>query len=289
MRHARHHRRRHGAPPFARRVGCAFGAMIVFTAIAASSIVTFVTKSPGRTWILGVTFGVGVTLVAVFALTVRRVAGVFREQDRLRRQLMADVAHELRTPLAILQGRIEGLLDGVYPRDDARLGELLAETQHLSRLVEDVRTLSNAEAGVLELRKETFDLADLIRDAVAAIGAQVALDVPEELLIDADPVRIREVLLNLLANAVQHAADGRVALDANVRGREVVVRVRDDGPGIPIAEQSRLFERFQKGRNSNGTGLGLSIAKKLVEAHGGRISLESAEGAGTTVTVTLPK
>ncbi|HEX7829475.1 MAG TPA: HAMP domain-containing sensor histidine kinase [Thermoanaerobaculia bacterium] len=263
--------------------------MIVFTAIAASSIVTFVTKSPGRTWILGVTFGVGVTLVAVFALTVRRVAGVFREQDRLRRQLMADVAHELRTPLAILQGRIEGLLDGVYPRDDARLGELLAETQHLSRLVEDVRTLSNAEAGVLELRKETFDLADLIRDAVAAIGAQVALDVPEELLIDADPVRIREVLLNLLANAVQHAADGRVALDANVRGREVVVRVRDDGPGIPIAEQSRLFERFQKGRNSNGTGLGLSIAKKLVEAHGGRISLESAEGAGTTVTVTLPK
>lgn len=279
---------RYGPLAMARRVGCAFGGMIVVTAIAASVIGAFVAHAAQR----GVLIAIGVIVIllvgATFARTLRRVAAHFSEQVRLRRQLMADVAHELRTPLAILQGRIEGLLDGVYPRDDQHLGELLAETQHLSRLVEDVRTLANADAGALELRKEEFDLADLLRDAVNAIDANIAIDAPNELLIDADPVRIREVLLNLLTNATQHAAGGRVAADANRRAGEIVVRVRDDGPGIAAEELPHLFDRFHKGRDSKGSGLGLSIAKKLVEAHDGRIEVESARGAGTIVTITLP-
>lgn len=280
----------HDPPRFVRKMGCAFAALIIFSAVAASTFVSFLTQTPHRGMAVGIAIGVMVTIAAGFALTVGRVGRVFREQDHLRRQLMADVAHELRTPLAILQGRIEGLLDGVYPRDDARLAELLAETQHLGRLVEDVRTLANAEAGALDLRKERVDLAELIRDAAAAIAVPVTLHLPEHLPpIDVDPVRIREVLLNLLSNAVEHAPEGTMTLSAEARGRELVIRVRDDGRGIAADELPRLFERFHKGRHSRGSGLGLSIARKLVLAHDGTIDVESAAGSGTTFTVTLPR
>jgi signal transduction histidine kinase len=270
-------------------MGCAFATLIVFAAIGASALMSLLSGAPRRGWAIGLAVGITVTIVSGFAYTIRRVGGVFREQDRLRRQLMADVAHELRTPLAILQGRIEGLIDGVYPRDDARLGELLAETQHLARLVEDVRTLANAEAGALDLRKEIFDVTELIRDAAAAIATPMTLYLPEELPLEADPVRIREVLLNLLSNAAQHAPKGTITVSAEARSRELVISVRDNGPGIPADQLPRLFERFQKGRHSSGSGLGLSIARKLVQAHGGTIHVESIEGVGTTFTVTLPR
>jgi two-component system sensor histidine kinase BaeS len=279
----------HDVPRFVRRMGCAFGGLILFAAIGGSALVSFFTRAPRSGWAIAIAIAVAVLIVVSFARTFRRAAQVFGEQYQLRRQLMADVAHELRTPLAILQGRIEGLLDGVYPRDDARLAELLAETQHLSRLVEDVRTLANAEAGALDLRKERIDAAELIRDAAAAIGSQVQVDVPGELRIDADPVRIREVLLNLLSNAVQHAPEVTVSVSAEERPRQLVIRVRDNGSGIPAEELPHLFERFRKGSASRGSGLGLSIARKLVLAHGGTIGVESGEGVGTTVTVTLPR
>lgn len=284
------HRRRHGPPRFVRRMGCAFAGLIVVSAITASAVVSLLSRAPQR-WMIVVPVALMVTWVmsATFTRTLRGAATIFREQDFLRRQLMADVAHELRTPLAILQGRVEGMLDGVYPRDDARIAELLAETQHLSRLVEDVRTLANAEAGALDLRKERVDLAELIRDAASSFE-RVTIDVPRELpAIDADPTRIREVLLNLLANAEQHAQEGNVTIRAAARAREIVIEVRDDGPGIPADELPHLFERFRKGRHSRGSGLGLSIARKLVLAHDGDIRVDSAEGAGTTVTVSLPR
>jgi len=285
MTYPRRHRR-HGPPPFVRRMGCAFATLIVFAAIGAG----FLSRVARPFWAIAIACAVTCALVTGFMSTFRRMTRFFREQDRLRRQLMADVAHELRTPLTILQGRIEGLLDGVYPRDDAHVGELLTETQHLSRLVEDVRTLANAEAGALDLRKERIDPAELIRDTAAAMGTPVAIDVPEEMPpIDVDPVRIREVLFNLLANALQHAPDGTVAVSAETRPREIVIRVRDNGPGIPADELPQLFERFRKGRNSRGSGLGLSIARKLVLAHGGTIQVESTEGVGTTFTVSLPR
>lgn len=284
----RHWRRQEGPPPFVRGMGCAVAALIVVSIIASNTLVRLFAQTPERrALIVAITIAVAIVVIAAFVATIRRVAGHFREQVRLRRQLMADVAHELRTPLSILQGRIEGLLDGVYPRDDERLGELLAETQHLSRLVEDLRTLANAEAGALDLRKERVDLAELIRDTAASFDVPVAVDALPP--IDADPVRIREVLLNVLGNARQHAPAWTVTIHAEARSNEIAIRVSDDGPGIPAQELPHLFERFHKGRDSRGSGLGLAIARKLVLAHGGTIHVASAEGAGTTVTITLPR
>jgi two-component system sensor histidine kinase BaeS len=279
-------------PRFVRRMGCAFAALIVLAALGASTLVSLLWRSPRQVAAISVA---AVLLLAALALVfrgaIRRVSRAFAEQDRLRRQLMADVAHELRTPLAILQGRIEGLLDGVYPRDELHLTELLEETRHLSRLVEDLGTLAIAEAGALDLRKETVDLGDLVRDVAAALPRPVAVAVPVDLpAVEVDPVRIRQVLLNLLANALRHTpAEGTVAVEVEARPKQILIRVRDSGSGISPEDLPHVFERFQKGSDSGGSGLGLAIARKLVLAHSGEIGIESAPGQGTEVTVTLPR
>jgi len=279
-------------PPIVRRMGCAFAALIGLAAIGASTLASLLWRSPHRAFPLS---AAGVLLILALALAFRRairpVVSAFAEQNRLRRQLMADVAHELRTPLSILQGRIEGLLDGVYPRDDVRLAELLAETRHLARLVEDLGTLAHAEAGALELRKETVDVGDLLRDVAAALPRPIEVDAPAELPpIEADPVRLRQVLLNLLANALHHTPpEGVISLEAQARPQQILIRVRDTGSGIAPEDLPHIFERFQKGSDSRGSGLGLPIARKLVLAHGGDIGIESTLGQGTVVTVTMPR
>jgi signal transduction histidine kinase len=217
--------------------------------------------------------------------------------EEQRRQLMADVAHELRTPLAVVQARLEGLIDGIYPRDDNQLKALLSETRTLARLVDDVRTLANVESGTLGLQKEPTDLAVLIHEAAASFsdsGAAdrrvgIRVDLPDLPLVDVDPVRIREVVGNLLSNAVRHsAAHGVVSIAATVGAGALVVTVADEGEGIAPADLIRVFDRFYKGSRSNGSGLGLTIARNLVRAHGGDIRAESTLGRGTTMTVTLP-
>ncbi|MFL6200505.1 MAG: sensor histidine kinase [Thermoanaerobaculia bacterium] len=285
--------RRHGPPPFVRRMGCAFAALIVLAAIGASTLVSLLGRSPQQRVLPLAVAAIALILVlaAAFRRALRPVAGAFAEQDRLRRQLMADVAHELRTPLAILQGRIEGLLDGVYPRDDTHLAELLDETRHLARLVEDLGTLAHAEAGALELRKEMVDLGDLVRDVAAALPRPIVVEVPAELpALEVDPVRIRQVLLNLLANALRHTpAEGVISVEVQAQPQRMLIRVRDTGSGIAPEDLPHLFERFQKGSDSRGSGLGLAIARKLVLAHGGDIGIESTPGQGTEVTVSLPR
>lgn len=279
-------------PHFVRRMGCAFAALIVLAAVGASALVSLFGRLPQRVLPLSaLALALILVLSVAFRRALRRVAGAFAEQDRLRRQLMADVAHELRTPLAILQGRIEGLLDGVYPRDETHLAELLDETRHLSRLVEDLGTLSYAEAGALDLRKEPVDLGDLIRDVTAALPRPIAVNVPEDLpAIEVDPVRIRQVLLNLLANAMRHTpAEGAITVELQAQPQRMLIRVRDTGTGIAPEDLPRLFERFQKGRDSRGSGLGLPIARKLVLAHGGEIEVESVVGKGTEVVFWLPR
>jgi signal transduction histidine kinase len=273
-------------------MGCVFASLIVLAAIGGSTLVSLLLHTPQRGVLLFVAALVimGV-LIATFASTIRRVSNVFREQNRLRRQLMADVAHELRTPLAVLQGRIEGLIDGVYPRDDSRLGELLDETKHLSRLVEDLRTLANAEAGALDLRKELIDVSDLIRDAATSFDRPIAAVIPADLpQIAVDPTRIREVLLNLLSNAIRHTPPPEtISIEASATPKEVVIRVTDTGTGIAPEELPHIFERFHKGRDSRGSGLGLAIARNLVLAHGGTIDVQSEVGRGTGVRVGLPR
>jgi signal transduction histidine kinase len=218
--------------------------------------------------------------------------------DRVRRNLMADIAHELRTPLSVLQGRLEGLLDGVYQRDDQQMSELLNETRVLSRLIEDLRTLALSEAGALPLQTEMSDIVDLVQDAVRTIRTEatrssVALNVnapPTRIVIDVDPVRIREVLTNLLSNAVRHtAAGGAVTVSVSSTDEAATVAVSDTGEGMRPEELERIFDRFYKGPASRGSGLGLTIAKGLINAHGGEIAAASQRGTGTTVSFTLPR
>jgi signal transduction histidine kinase len=273
-------------------MGCAFAALIALAALGASTLVSLLWRAPHQVLVIA---SVALALILAFALAFRkvfgRVAREFAEQNRLRRQLMADVAHELRTPLAILQGRIEGLLDGVYPHDEAHFAELLDQTRHLSRLVDDLGTLANAEAGALELRKEPVDLGDLVRDVAAAQPRPIAVEVPVGLpAVEADPVRIRQVLLNLLANALRHTpAEGIVSVEIETQPQRLLIRVRDNGEGIAPEDLPRVFERFQKGSGSRGSGLGLPIARKLVLAHGGDVAIESTLGKGTEVTISLPR
>jgi two-component system OmpR family sensor kinase/two-component system sensor histidine kinase BaeS len=220
-----------------------------------------------------------------------------QEQDRQRRELLADIAHELRTPLAVVQGRLEGLLDGVYARDDARLGEVLEETRVLARLVEDLGTLAQSERGVMALEREPTDLAVLVHDAVRALADEASArgvslrveDMAEFPLLDIDPLRIRQVLTNLVGNAIRHS-HGRAAVSVSAarRAQAIVVSVSDTGPGIGPDELPRIFDRFQKGARSQGSGLGLAIARNLVVAHGGEMAAESAPGRGTTVSFTIP-
>jgi signal transduction histidine kinase len=226
------------------------------------------------------------------------MTGRLQKNDEQRRHLMADIAHELRTPLTVMQGRLEGLLDGVYPRDEEHLTRVLDETRVLSRLIEDLRTLALSESGALKLQKEPTDLGMLTREAVQAVEAQAAaqritlrMDVPADLpLMDVDPVRIREVMTNLLFNALRHTpAGGTIALRAERKaGGAIAVSVADTGAGIAAEALGQVFDRFYKGSDSRGSGLGLTIARKLVVAHGGEISAASELGRGTTITFVLP-
>jgi len=223
-----------------------------------------------------------------------------------RRRLLADVSHELRTPLAVVQGNIEAMLDGVHEVDEAHLGAILEETRVLARLVDDLRTVALSESGSLPLHREPTDLAVVATDAVGAFrstaqaaGVELAVEVADDIpLLEVDPVRIREVISNLVANALRHtSAGGSIALDARVGGggaggaggpRSVDVTVRDTGSGIDADLLPHVFDRFAKAPGSRGSGLGLAIARGLVEAHGGSIDVESATGRGSTFRFRLP-
>lgn len=217
--------------------------------------------------------------------------------DEQRRQLLADVGHEIRTPLTVIQGEIEAMLDGVHDPDPEHLRILLDEVAVMERLLEDLRTLSLAEAGALTLYPEPIDLDDLIVDVAQVYrsraddaGVVVRLDVDRSLDdVVLDPVRIRGVLANLVANAIHAMPDGgALMISAAQEDDGVTVRVIDTGVGIPPEELSHVFDRFHKGSSSSGSGLGLTISRNLVEAHGGTLEIESVVGDGTSVTVRLP-
>jgi signal transduction histidine kinase len=232
------------------------------------------------------------------------------QADELRRNLTADLAHELRTPLSVIRGKLEGVLDGVYFCTPEHLAPILGEMRLLARLVEDLRLLSLAEAGQLPLEKQATDVRTLLRDAqvnfrpqAADRGVTLALDLPTELPeVMADRRRIAQVLGNLLTNALRHTpSGGRVTLSSVGSEKAVRVTVTDTGAGIPPEDLPYTFERFWRGEKSRsraggGAGRGLAIAKHLVQAHGGEIGVESPStmlktgevGEGTTFYFTLP-
>jgi len=226
--------------------------------------------------------------------------------DRQRRNLTADVAHELRTPLQIIQGNLEGVLDDVYEPTEEHISATLEETQLLARLVEDLRTLSLAESGQLALVLEPVDVGELLADVqtsfsgqAAAAGIELLVEGEGEVVsksIIGDVGRLDQALGNLVANALRHTpAGGTITLQAEPIDGAVRIRVRDTGEGIPAEDLPAVFDRFWKGDRSRshttgtGSGLGLAIVQQLVHAHGGRVWVESEMGEGTTFILELPE
>lgn len=231
-----------------------------------------------------------------------RMAEQLEHAEELRQNLTADVAHELRTPLQIIQGNLEGILDEVYEPDEEHLLSTLRETRSLGRLVDDLRTLSVAEAGQLRLLKETVVVRELLQDVATSLSGQaeaagveltVILNPAEkELTLSGDEVRLGQVLSNLVANALRYCERGqRITLGAAATAAGVRLTVSDTGRGIPEQDLPFLFDRFWRGKDGGhgeGTGLGLAIARQLVQAQGGEIKVESQPGQGTTFTIDLP-
>jgi signal transduction histidine kinase len=234
---------------------------------------------------------------------VRELASSFNEMaarieagERQRRNLVADVTHELRTPLSVVQGRVEGMLDGVYRPERSDLELVLEQTRVLSRLLDDLLLLSKAEARALTLERERVPPRRLVETAVAAFraeaterGVSLTAEVRDPLPdVDVDRVRIGEVLANLVTNALRYTpSGGTVVVSASPAEGGVAFTVSDTGPGIPAEELPHVFDRFTKSAESRGSGLGLAIARSLVDAHGGTIAAAS-HPAGTTIRFVLP-
>jgi two-component system sensor histidine kinase BaeS len=225
------------------------------------------------------------------------MAARLEADETQRRSLLADVTHELRTPLAVVQGNLEAIIDGIHPADEPHLSAILDETRVLTRLVEDLRTLALSEAGSLSLHREPTDLAILAADVATAFettagaaGIQIDADVDESLpLLDIDPVRIREVLSNLVANAIRHTpTGGTIRISGALDGGSIDLVVSDTGSGIEPDLLPHIFERFTRSASTGGSGLGLAIARGLVELHGGTIAATSRPGEGTRIEVRLP-
>lgn len=246
---------------------------------------------------------VGEDELARLAAAFNQLAGSLESAEQRRRRLLADLAHELRTPLATIDGYLEGLTDGVVRPEPATWTLLRGEARRLGRLVDDLQKVSRAEERQLDLRLEPARPEELVDAAVAAAAAAFAARgvrleravearLPET-LVDRD--RIAEVLANLLGNALRHTPPGGlVTVSARGRGGTVELVVEDTGEGIPAEHLPHLFERFYRAdharaRRDGGTGIGLAIARALAESHGGRIEARSdGPGRGARFTVSLP-
>ena len=217
--------------------------------------------------------------------------------DVRRRVFLADLAHELRTPISVIRGQLEALRDGVYPPDAEHVEPALAQAATLERLVEDVRVLGLAETGSLPLDREPVEPAVLVNETLAAFRARadaaevrLVAELPPALpTVSLDPARIRGVLANLVSNALDHTpAGGRITVAVSVGAGSLSIAVSDTGPGIPADLLPHVFDRFARGPGSTGSGLGLAIARDVVVAHGGTITAGNANGGGAVVRMMLP-
>ncbi len=226
------------------------------------------------------------------------MAASLEHQEQVRRTMLADVAHELRTPLAILQAETESLVDGISDPTPEAMASLHQESVRLGRLVEDLQTLASVEAAGLSLERHRVDLAAIaagVADSVAGRFRAKELDLERTLspaVVWADPDRIRQVVTNLLMNAAKFTPPrGRVDLVVRATQSNAYLEVADTGPGVALGEQERIFERFFRGaagRNADGTGIGLTVVKELVQAHDGEIQLHSSPGEGARFVIRLP-
>jgi len=240
--------------------------------------------------------------IAQLAQSFNRMTESLALAETARRAQTADIAHELRNPLAVLQATLEAIGDGVYVASPENLRPALDQVHTLNRLVEDLRLLALADAGQLQLQRRVLDLRVLLERAVRGYRARLEerdvrlqLTLPDVLpQVFADTDRLLQVVNNSLDNAARYLPPGaQVQVRAFASDAEVVVQIVDDGPGIPEAELARLFTRFWRGersrsRETGGSGLGLSVARRIIEAHGGSITASATPGGGLTLTFTLP-
>lgn len=240
--------------------------------------------------------------IGELATAFNAMAEGLQRQEELRRNMVTDVAHELRTPLSNVRGYLEAFRDGVMKPDSTNVDSVYEEAMLLNRLVDDLQELSLAEAGELRLERRTVSLAEVLNRTVEALQARAAAKgvsletgLPEDLpAIDADPHRLAQILGNLLNNGLTHTpAGGKVRVTASASDGMIGVVVSDTGQGIAAEHLPYIFERFyrvdpSRARSTGGVGLGLAIAKQLVEAHGGSISVRSIPGQGTEFTLYLP-
>jgi signal transduction histidine kinase len=234
--------------------------------------------------------------------TFNKMAADLQRAEVLRNNLMADVSHELRTPLTVLEGNLRAALDHVYALDEAEIANLYGQTRHLIRLVSDLRELALAENHQLPLERQPTDLNALVADTLQAIeplaaekGVRLASQTMPLADLTVDPIRIRQVLFNLLSNALRHTpAGGEISVSSAREGGEVRLAVRDTGEGLEPDQVAAVFDRFyrtdrSRSRDTGGTGLGLAIVKAIVEAHGGRVEAHSdGRKRGSIFTVVLP-
>ena len=244
----------------------------------------------------------GADEIAEVAREFNDMADGLQRAETVRRNMIADIAHELRTPLAVLQGNLSAMLDEVYPLERSEIAALYDETRLLSRLVDDLRELALADAGQLPLNAQTVNVSETVRTAISNFSVaadskniRIALEQNEELSARADSDRLAQILRNLIANALRHTpSGGTITLAAQIAGRFVRITVADTGEGIAAEDLPHVFERFYRGdksrtRASGSTGLGLAIAKAWVEAMGGKIGVESELGRGSRFWFTLPR
>ena len=240
--------------------------------------------------------------IGELASTFNLMAGDLQRDEQLRKDMIADIAHELRSPLTNVRGYLEAIRDDVIKPNKGTVNSIYDETMLLSRLIDDLQELSLAESGELKLYCEVEDVSALIDQAVAAVragagdkGLSIATQLDAGLpSVNVDFLRIKQVLLNLLQNAIVHTpAGGSITIGAARKDDMVEISVTDSGEGIPAEELENIFERFHRvdksrSRQTGGTGLGLTIAKSLVEAHKGKISVQSEPGKGSRFTFTVP-
>src|SRR6202158_4102880 len=309
---------RRGPPAFIRRIGCFFVAVLAAAVLAgavAGSLVAQLGPWPVALLVVGFVFLVVVAGFGGFRRMTRPVGSLveaagriesgdysaqvpetgppdmrsvarafnamsarLKASDQQRRSFLADVAHELRTPLSVIRGHAEAIADGVYPGDATHMAPIRDATQTLDRLVEDLRTLVLTDAGTLVLQKEPTDLGALAAETVdsfrvqaEAAGIALSTDVPDDPPpIEIDPGRIRGVVGNLISNAIRHTpAGGSVTVGVHASDSGMVITVTDSGEGISPELLPHIFERFVKGAGSSGSGLGLAIVHCIVSAHGG--------------------
>ena len=239
--------------------------------------------------------------IGILAGHVNELASTLEKNRTARQRWMADIAHELRTPVSILKGEVEALTDGVRPADERFAASLQEEIDQLSKLVDDLQTLALSDAGALNIQKETMDLArvaeqsvELYRDRLAGRGISVELRMAGPVTVSADPNRLRQLLQNLLENSCRYVEEnGQVVLTLMQGPGSVELVLEDSGPGLSEGQITRLFERFYRAegsrtRSSGGTGLGLSICKNIAEAHGGSIRAVASDMGGLKIQLDLP-